>query len=313
MANQPMPKIGVDYFHYSPVIYDSPEGSVYASAVRVTGQTAASYAPNSASNPFYADNGTYVSDTSLANQEVSLTLADVPPNIFSDMIGGDYNGALSIGSSFAAKERGVLYRIKMSGGAYRYMRFWKGTFTLPEIAAATQGESIEYQTSELMYSAITAQGKEYFVQMVDDDDPNVLDMGITPEILEEKIVDFNWDPFTGNPAFKGTVKLAVAPAGHKAQSGGAVNKPIFLGLTGATFKREISVTDITANNLPAGLSIGSVEFLGDPAVKVILNGSATNHTEADSVDNISFTVDPAGLEEVAAALTSPNFSVKFVD
>lgn len=320
MSQKPMPKIGVDFYHYVPVISDLTEGTLYDDAVRVLGQTAASYAPNSSSNPFYADNGTYISDVSLANQEVTLTLADVPPSIFSDMIGGLYNGALALGSGFVAKERGVLYRIKLSGSNaldptrpyYRYFRFWKGTFTIPNMDATTQGETIDYQTSEFTYTAVNASGKDLFVQIIDDDDPNLANIGLTPTLLEEKIVDFNWDPFTGNPVFQTAQRVAVSPSVVEAsETDGSVSKPIMIGLTSGSFSNTVTSSDLTAANLPAGLTIGAVTLVDSNVATVEISGAATDHTASDGVDNVTIEVAQTAIEGATAALTTKPFAVEF--
>lgn len=320
MALKPMPKIGVDFYHYAPVISDMPEGSVYAPAVRVLGQTAVSYTPNSSTNPFYADNTTYISDTALANQEVTLTLADVPPKLFADMIGGTYNGALSLGGSFVARERGILYRVKLSGSNvldpsrpyYRYFRFWNGTFTIPNMDATTQGETIDYQTSEFTYTAVNSSSKSLFVQIIDDDDENLASIGLTPTLLEEKIADFNWDPFTGNPAFMPTQALVVAPATVEASAAdGSVGKPIYLGLTSGMFSDPVVVADLTSANLPAGLSIGTVTRLTGNTIKVELSGAATSHAAADNVDDVTIEAAQTAIEGATASLTSSKFAIEF--
>ena len=314
MANKPMPTIGVDFYHFVPILLNSASGLMYDVAERLPGQTEMSYAANSQSNAFYADNGAYIADTSLGNQEVTTTHADIPNDIFAHMIGGTYTGALSMSGNFTALSRGVLFRILRSGGHYRYFRFWSGTYTVPDRAATTKGESVDYQTQQVVYTAVNVEKKDSFLQIIDDDDPNVLAMGITPAVLEQKIVDFNWDPFTGRAEFKLQQHLRIAPSEVEASTtDGSVAKPVLLGLTSGAFVPAIASTDVTATNLPAGLTVGTVTLLQENVVEVQLSGGATDHTAADSVHDVTLEVAAAGIQDATAPLSTSSFSVVFVD
>lgn len=312
MAKKPMPTIGVDFYHYAPVLYNADDGLVYDTAVRVEGQTEMSHAANSQSNAFYADNYAYISDTSLGNQEVTTTHADIPNDVFSDMIGGNYNGALSLSGNFIAKQRGCLFRILRSGGHYRYYRFWNGTYTVPDRAATTKGESIDYQTQQVVYTAVNVSTKDSFLQIIDDDDQNVLDMGITPAMLEEMIVDFNWDPFNGLPEFASQQRLAVSPSVIAASAtDGTVARAVLLGLTSGEFASTIQTSDITATNLPTGLAIGDVTLLASNTVQIEISGAASSHTSADTVHDVTLEVSQSAIEDAAAALTTKPLTVEF--
>lgn len=311
--DKPMPKIGVDYFHYCPVVSDTLSAIIYGQSLRMLGQTEVSYDAGSDISTFYADNGLYTSDTAIGDQELSLTFADVPPQHFAQMIGGDYAAALNLGANFVSQERGVLFRFKISGGPYRYMRFWKGSFGLPGADASTQEDSIEYQTSELSFKAVNTTAKGYFLQMVDDDDPNVLAMGITPEVLEANMPDFNWDPFTGNSMFAQPIKLFVAPSIVTGDGTGAIPAPIHIGVSGSRFADSVATADVTFTTLPADLAVGTVERLSDSVLAVTFSGTATAHTPSDAVSGITCKIAPTAIADATEDVESTPFTITFAE
>lgn len=323
IANKPMPTTGVDYLHFADIVSNVPEAIIYAPSERILGQVQANYAPNSTSNPFYADNGAYINDTSLGSQDVALVIADLQPDVFARLIGGTYNGALAFGSNIAVASRGLLYRVMKAGQNryspsrpnYRYFRYWSGTCTTPNMNATTKGETVEYQTQDLTYSAVNVSAKNAFLQMIDDNDSALADMGISPEMLEEEIVNFNWDPFTGNPAFEPTQMIAVYPQVIRANisDGELRDGTVYLGLTvGEYVDTIIAPGDITATNLPAGITVTAVSKAAENVLAVTLTGPATDHTAGDSVNNVTFEVAQTAIVGAGGPLVTGNVSVHFV-
>lgn len=309
---RPSTTTGIDFYHYATVVSDSPEGIIYADSRALLGQTEMSWSPNSETSEFFADNGVYESNATLGKQEVSTTHAEIPSEVLQEMVGGIYNGALNLSFDLKATYCACLFRILKANGAYQYYRFWKGKYTMPERSATTKADSIDYQTQSITFSAVAPDGKDFFMQTISDDDPRVLNMGITPKILEAKIADFNWDPFAAMPEFAATASVICAPSIIVANlSDGEVPKPVLLGLDEAIFADTVAAADITAPKLPAGLTIGSVTRLNDVVVSVELTGAATDHTLADSITDLEFIVASSGIKGGTASLTTSEVSVNF--
>lgn len=193
MAKKPMPKIGVDMFHYFPVVDDGKQ-TTYGEAKALPGSVNIGFSVDSSSAKFFADNGPYATGVDTGDMKLSLECADVPPAVLSEWMGAEYNGGLFEFEQVEEKAFGVAYRIKKAGGGYRYIRLYSGQFTMPDQNGETKAGSTNFQTSTVEFSAIkrTSDGKVY--AMLDDDDES-LPADITPQkIQEEWFKDLNWKP-----------------------------------------------------------------------------------------------------------------------
>lgn len=132
------------------------EGQILAKAVEFSAAI-----ENGEVNNFYADNGLVESDKSFSNGTLSITTDDLEQSA-SALVLGAAEKTLTIGEE-TIKELvfdddmespnlgfGIIIK-KKKGGAYvwRAVVFTKVQFNIPEDAAVTQGEAIEWQTPKL--------------------------------------------------------------------------------------------------------------------------------------------------------------------
>lgn len=153
-----MPKIGLS----KPIVAKiTPGGTTYTKRVIAGKYTEINIAPDeSDENIFYADNAESESDSTFTGGNVTMSTDDLLPTMLVDMLGVTEESA---GSSSTEKWyvfdddqnapylalAGVVKR--KNGGDTKYQAFVleKIKFSNPALAVSTQGESIEWQTSEL--------------------------------------------------------------------------------------------------------------------------------------------------------------------
>lgn len=153
-----MPKIGLS----KPIVAKiTPGGTTYTKRVTAGKYTEINIAPDeSDENIFYADNAESESDSTFTGGNVTMSTDDLLPTMLVDMLGVTEESA---GSSSTEKWyvfdddqnapylalAGVVKR--KNGGDTKYQAFVleKIKFSNPALAVSTQGESIEWQTSEL--------------------------------------------------------------------------------------------------------------------------------------------------------------------
>lgn len=153
-----MPKIGLS----KPIVAKiTPGGTTYTKRVIAGKYTEINIAPDeSDENIFYADNAESESDSTFTGGNVTMSTDDLLPTMLVDMLGVTEESA---GSSSTEKWyvfdddqnapylalAGVVKR--KNGGDTKYQAFVleKIRFSNPALAVSTQGESIEWQTSEL--------------------------------------------------------------------------------------------------------------------------------------------------------------------
>lgn len=105
----------------------------------------------------YADDAAYDVVTINAETKVTLTvtnlsaemLAKIQGFVFDAATGQVWEDAESVPPYMA-----LSFRSLKSSGAYRYYQFLKGKFSMPKNEHATKGDSPEFKTTELVYTAI---------------------------------------------------------------------------------------------------------------------------------------------------------------
>jgi len=76
--------------------------------------------------------------------------------------------------------------------------------------------------------------------------------------------------------------------------------------------QSIAKSDVTANNLPAGLNYG-ITRKSPTQLMIQITGRAINHASADSVSDVSFTIKQAKVTGAISDLTTNNISINFAD
>lgn len=109
-----------------------------------------------------------------------------------------------------------------------------------------------------------------------------------------------------------TVTFGSAVINESANNDGSIDGTQVLTITGGSFAEDISVADVTANNLPAGLCI---TLTRDNAQQLTIGftGKTADHRLDCSVENVSFTIAKNKVNGTLSDLTTGTFEINYYD
>ncbi len=193
---KPLPTIGVDKYTFFKVTSDTEEGTEYDSAVSLPGTVEISPTDAGGTDVFDADNGAYETTSYIESIGHEITNADIPPEVDAAWRGLTMkNGVVEVGDSVSTVYFGVAWRILKSDGTYRYVRYYKGSYSF---ASNTGGKtrpssgSIERQTATATYTAVKRSFDDNYYAYIDETD---LPKSIQRDTFEtEWFSDMNYYP-----------------------------------------------------------------------------------------------------------------------
>lgn len=193
---KPLPTIGVDKYTFFNVISDDTDGTVYGDGVNLKGIVEIAPTDAGGSDTFDADNGAYETTSYIEKLGHEITNADIPPEVDAAWRGISLkNGVVEVGNDTATVYFGVAWRILKSDGSYRYVRYYKGSYSFASnVGGKTKPSSgsIDKQTAKAVFTAVQRDFDNNYYAYFDESD---LPEGITKDELEEKwFTDMNWYP-----------------------------------------------------------------------------------------------------------------------
>lgn len=193
---KPLPTIGVDKYTFFNVVSDDENGTVYGEGINLKGIVEIALTDAGGSDTFDADNGAYETASYIEKLGHEITNADIPPEVDAMWRGLEKkNGVVEVGNDTATVYFGVAWRILKSDGSYRYVRYYKGSYSFASnVGGKTKPSSgsIDKQTAKAAYTAVQRDYDSNYYAYIDESD---LGEGITKETLEEKwFTDMNWYP-----------------------------------------------------------------------------------------------------------------------
>lgn len=130
MSKRPLPTIGVDKYTFFEVLADGTDGVKYGAAYSLPGTVQISPSDSGGSEAFDADNGIYEVETYIEKMGHEIENADITPEVDAIWRGLDrVNGAVLVGKMTGTKYFGVAWRILKSDGSYRYVKYFKGSYS----------------------------------------------------------------------------------------------------------------------------------------------------------------------------------------
>ena len=130
MNKKPLPTIGVDKYTFFKVNEDSVCGTVYGEAYNLKGTVVFAPTDSGGSDVFDADNGAYEASSYIEKLGHDITNADIPPEVDAMWRGlTRKNGVVEGGNDVKTVYFGVAWRILKSDGSYRYVRYYKGSYS----------------------------------------------------------------------------------------------------------------------------------------------------------------------------------------
>lgn len=196
MNKKPLPTIGVDKYTFFKVTEDNAEGTTYGEAQSLRGIVEIVPTDSGGNDVFDADNGAYETASYIENIGHDITNADIPPAVDAAWRGLEVkDGLVEVGNDFHTVYFGVAWRIMKSDGSYRYVRYYKGSYSFASnVGGKTKPSSgsIEKQTAKATYTAVQREKDGKYYSYIDEAD---LPETVTKETLAEKwFTDMNWYP-----------------------------------------------------------------------------------------------------------------------
>lgn len=193
---RPLPTIGVDRYTFFNVVSDTAEGTEYGEAYALKGTVEIAPTDSGNADVFDADNGAYETTSYIEKLGHDITNADIPPEVDAMWRGLERkNGLVEVNNELKTAYFGVAWRILKSDGTYRYVRYYKGSYSFASnVGGKTKPSSgaPEKQTAKATYTAVQRDFDNNYYAYFDEAD---LPEGITKETLEEKwFTDLNWYP-----------------------------------------------------------------------------------------------------------------------
>lgn len=195
MANKkPLPTIGVDRYTFFNVISDTAEGTEYGEAYALKGTVEISPTDTGGADTFDADNGPYETSNYIEKLGHDITNADIPPEVDAMWRGIERkNGLVEVNNDIKTVYFGVAWRILKSDGSYRYVRYYKGSYSFASnVGGKTKPSSgaPEKQTSKASYTAVQRDFDNNYYAYFDEVD---IPEGMTREAFEDKwFTDLNY-------------------------------------------------------------------------------------------------------------------------
>lgn len=170
---RPLPTVGVDKYTFFPLTADTAEALTYGDAVSLPGTVEIAPTDAGGSDVFDADNGAYVVETYLEKIGHEITNADIPPEVDAMWRGltKDESGVISVKSGITTKYFGVAWRVQKSDGTYRYIRYFKGSYSFASNVGGKTRPSTgasEKQTAKATYTAVQTEHDDRYYEYIDE-------------------------------------------------------------------------------------------------------------------------------------------------
>ena len=193
--NKPLPTIGVDKYTFFKITEEDRD-LTYGEAVALPGTVEISPTDSGGADAFDADNGAYDTSSYIENMGHEITNADIPPEVDAMWRGIEKkNGIVEVGNDTKSVYFGVAWRVLKSDGTYRYVRYYKGSYSFASnVGGKTKPSSgaPERQTATATYTAVQRESDGAYYAYIDEAD---IPKGKTREEFEtEWFKDLNYTP-----------------------------------------------------------------------------------------------------------------------
>lgn len=193
---KPLPTIGVDKYTFFKVLSDDEAGTNYDEGINLKGIVEIAPTDAGGSDTFDADNGAYETASYIEKLGHEITNADIPPEVDAMWRGIEKNrGVVEVGNDTATVYFGVAWRILKSDGSYRYVRYYKGSYSFASnIGGKTKPSSgsVDKQTAKATFTAVQRDYDNNYYAYVDEND--LIDDRRKQELEEMWFMDMNWYP-----------------------------------------------------------------------------------------------------------------------
>ena len=164
-------QVGLDSFYCAEVLTDTSGGCTYDTPVAITGAIAADVKANGSIETQFADDGPADNASNVGKQEVALEFTNLTPARRAWLLGHTVTSGVVIEKpTDTPKVLAIGFRSEKTNGAYRYIWYLKGQFSVPDDSYKTRGEKVAFGTTKLLFSGLRRDyDKEYKVWADSDD------------------------------------------------------------------------------------------------------------------------------------------------
>lgn len=149
--------VGLDSLYIAEVTQDDADAYAADTPINLAPVAEASAVPATDSQTQYFDNQPYDTLQSEGDTEITLKISNLPAEYYAMITGNTFDtasGRVLDSAEGNAPEFALGFRAKKANGSYRYYWFLKGTFSAPKDEAATQKDSPDPKSVELVFRAI---------------------------------------------------------------------------------------------------------------------------------------------------------------
>lgn len=167
-------QIGLDSFHYAPLLTDTTAGCSYDTPVAISGLVTADVKANGSIETQYADDGPAVNAPSIGRQEIDIEFTNLPLSLRALLLGQTVtSGVVGEKSDDTPLDVAIGLRSLKSNGKYRYVWYLKGNFTIPDDKYKTKEEKTNFNTQVMKFVGLRRDYDGLYKFAVDEDDPAV--------------------------------------------------------------------------------------------------------------------------------------------
>ena len=167
-------QIGLDSFHYAPLLTDTTAGCSYDTPAQISGIITADVKANGSIETQYADDGPAVNAPSIGRQEIDIEFTNLPLSLRALLLGQTVtSGVVGEKADDTPLDVAIGFRSLKSNGKYRYVWYLKGNFALPDDKYKTKEEKTNFNTQGMKYIGLRRDYDGLYKFAVDEDDPAV--------------------------------------------------------------------------------------------------------------------------------------------
>ncbi len=174
MNKRPLPTIGVDKYTFFKVLSDDESGTTYGDAYSLKGTVQITPTDNGGEDTFDADNGAYEVETYIEKIGHEIENADIPSDVDAMWRGLErVNGAVIVSKLVTREYFGVAWRILKADGTYRYVKYFKGTYSFASnVGGKTKPSSgaAGKQTAKATFTAVHRESDDNVYMYIDQND-----------------------------------------------------------------------------------------------------------------------------------------------
>lgn len=189
MTQQIVPIVGLEKLYAAKILKDDESGVEFDTPKYLPGIKEIALKPNISTEPFYAENIEWLSETTLANVEVEVDIADLSDEDEAFLLGHKLakEGGIIKSANDIAPDVALLFKANKGKGENRYQILYKGNFSTSDDSYKGKEGKSEFQSRKLKASFAPLRHNKMWMYKIDSDSPNVPE-GLDKTFFKEVIV-----------------------------------------------------------------------------------------------------------------------------